>query len=83
MLHFWHSKICPNLNLSAQLTYIVVDTDYDCGRYFNVSMMFPIVLISIIRLYSNQHGVCFKGFIGDSGKEFRQLVSNCIFYIRK
>ena len=40
-------KICPNLKLTAQLAYIVTDTDYDCGRYFNVSMTFPIVLISI------------------------------------
>ena len=27
-------KICPNLKLTAQLTYIVTDTDSDCGRYF-------------------------------------------------
>ena len=46
-------------------------------------LTFPIVLISIMGLYSNQHGVCFKGFIGDSGKEFRQLVSNCVLYICK
>ena len=30
-------------------------------------LTFPIVLISIMGLYSNHHGVCFKGFIGDSG----------------
>ena len=76
-------KICPNLKLPAQLAYIVTDADYDCGRYFNVSLTFPIVLISIMGLYSTQHSVCFKGFIGDSAKQFHQLVSNCVFYIRK
>ena len=49
----------------------------------NVSMTYPIVLILIMGLYSHQHGVSFKVFIGDSSKEFRQLVSNCVFYIRK
>ena len=40
-------------------------------------MTYPIVLISIMGLYSHQHGgVCFKVFIADSGEEFRQLVSN-------
>ena len=83
-------KICPNLKLTAQLAYIVIDADCDCRRYFNVlitfsniSMMHPIVLISIMGLYSHQHGVCFKVFIANDGKEFRQLVSNCVFYIRK
>ena len=46
-------------------------------------MMYPLVLISIIELYSQQHGVCFKVSIADSGEEFHQLVSNCVFYIRK
>ena len=46
-------------------------------------MMYPIVLISIMGLYSQQHGVCFKVYIADSGEEFRQLVSNCVFYICK
>ena len=27
-------KICPNLQSTAQLAYIVTDTDSDCGRYF-------------------------------------------------
>ena len=49
MLHFRHST--PNLNLTTQLAYIVLDADYDYGRYFNVSMTFPIVLISIMVLY--------------------------------
>ena len=56
-------KICPNLMLTAQLAYIVTDADCDCGRYFNVfimfpniSMTYPIVLISIMGLYSHQHG---------------------------
>ena len=49
----------------------------------NVSMMYPIVVISIMGLYSHQHGICFKVFIADSGKEIHQLVSNCVFYIRK
>ena len=46
-------------------------------------MMFPIVLISIMGLYSHQHGICLKVFIADSGEEFCQLVSNCVFYIHK
>ena len=40
MLHFWHSKICPNLKLTAQLAYIVTDADCDSGRYFNIFIMF-------------------------------------------
>ena len=90
MLHFRHSKNLSNLKLTAQLAYIVTDADCDCGRYFNVfimfpnvSMMYPIAFILIMRLYSHQHGICFKVFIADSGKEFCQLVSNCVFYIRK
>ena len=46
-------------------------------------MTYPIALISIMGLYSHQHGVCFKAFIADSGEEFCQLVSNCVFYILK
>ena len=60
-------KICPNLKLPAQL---VIDADCDCGRYFevfitfsNVSMTYPIVLISIMGLYIHQHGVSFKVFV--------------------
>ena len=34
-------KICPNLKSTAQLAYIVKDTDSDCKRYFNVFLMFP------------------------------------------
>ena len=47
-------------------------------------MMYPIVLISIMGLYSHQHGVCFffSFYIG-SGELFHQLVSNCVFYIHK
>ena len=76
--------------MTAQLAYIVTDADCDCGRYFNifitfpnVSVTYPIVLISIMGLYSHQRGVCFKVFIADNGEEFNQLVSNCVFYIRK
>ena len=40
-------------------------------------MTYPIVLISIMGLYSHQHGsVCFKVFKANSGEEFHQLVSN-------
>ena len=46
-------------------------------------MMYPMAVISIMGLYSHQDGVCFKAFIADSGGEFCQLVSNCVFYIRK
>ena len=56
---------------------IVTDTDSDCGRYFNifiafpnVSMTYPIAVISIMGLYCHQHGICFKVFIADSGKNF-------------
>ena len=61
MLHFRHPK---NLKLITQLAYIVTDADCDCGRYFNVfktfsniSMTYPIVLISIMGLYSHQYGI--------------------------
>ena len=53
-------KICPNLEFTAQLAYIVTDTDSDRGRYFNifirfpnVSIMYPTAVISIIGLYSH------------------------------
>ena len=53
-------KICPNLKLTAQIAYIVIDTDCDCGRYLyifimfpNIYIMYPIVLISIMGLYSH------------------------------
>ena len=76
-------RICANPKLTAQLAHMVTDADSDCGRYFNVfitfpnvSMTYPIVLISIMGLYIHQHGVCFKVFIADSGEEFHQLVSN-------
>ena len=29
-------KICPNLKLTTQLAYTVIDADCDCGRYLNV-----------------------------------------------
>ena len=59
MLHFRHSKIHPNLKLTAQLAYIVTDADCDCGSLFfnifitfpNVSMMYPILVYSILGLY--------------------------------
>ena len=46
-------------------------------------MMYPMAVISIMGLYSHQHGVCFKAFIANSGEEYHQLVSNYVFYIRK
>ena len=46
-------------------------------------MTYPIAVILIMGLYSHQHGVCFKVFIADSGKEFCQLVSICVFHIHK
>ena len=45
-------------------------------------MTYIMAVISIMGLYSHQLGI-FKAFIADSGEEFYQLVSNCIFYIRK
>ena len=41
--------------------------------------MYPIVHISIMGLYNHQHGVYFKVFIANIGKEFHQLVSNFIY----
>ena len=89
MLHFQHYRICPNLKSTVQLGYIVTNTDNDCGRYFNVfimfsnvSMTFTITFISIMGSYSHSCGICFKVFIAVSGEEFRQLVSNCVCYIR-
>ena len=47
-------------------------------------MMYPIAVISIMGLHSPALTWCwFKVFIADGGKEFHQLVSDCIFYIRK
>ena len=90
MLHFWYYKNLPNLKSTAQLAYIVTDIDSDCGRYYNVFIAFPnvymmysIAVILIMGLYSHKHGVHFKVFIADSGEEFHQLVSNCVFYIHK
>ena len=84
MLHFRHSK-------SAQLAYIVTDTDSDCGKYFNifvtlpnVHMKYSIAVILIIGLYSYWYDVCFKVSMVVSGKDlFCQLVSNCVSYIHK
>ena len=52
-------KICPNLE-NVQLLYIVTGADYDSGDYFNISimfanisMMFPIVIVLIMGLYSH------------------------------
>ena len=47
-------------------------------------MTYPMAVISIMGLYSHQHGVCFKTFIADSDKEFRHLCNcvvlcNCVF----
>ena len=46
-------------------------------------MTYPMAVISIMGLYSHQHGVCFKAITTDSGEEFRQLVTTCVFYIHK
>ena len=48
----------------------------------NVYMAYPMAVILIMGLYSHQYGI-FNAFIADSGKEFHQLVSNRVFYIRK
>ena len=34
MLHFQHSKMCPNLKPTAHLVYIVTDADFNCGKLF-------------------------------------------------
>ena len=53
-------RICPNLKSTAQLAYIVRDADCDCGRYFDifimfpsVSMTYPIAVILIMGLHSH------------------------------
>ena len=51
--------------------------------FLSISMTFPVAVISIMGLYSHSHGICFKVVIAVSGEEFHQLVSNCVFYIRK
>ena len=44
MLHFQHSKICPNLNPTTQRAYIVTVADCNYGRlfldFYNVSQCF-------------------------------------------
>ena len=80
MLHFWHSKTRPNLKATAQLTYIVTDADCDYGRLFyifitflNVSMTYPILVYSIVGLYSHSYGICIEAFMAINGKEFHQM----------
>ena len=54
VLHFWYSKLCPNLKEDVQLVYIVTQMRaMIVGGYFNVSMMIPTVLVSIVELYSH------------------------------
>ena len=90
MLHFRDSKNLPKPEVACSASlYSNRRWLWLWGRHFNVfitfhvSMTYPIVLNSIMGLYNHQHGICFKVFIADSGEEFRQLVSNCVFYIRK
>ena len=79
MLHFWHSKIHPNLKATAQLAYIVTDTDCDNGSFNdfimfpNVSMTYPIPLNLTMGLHSHSYGVCIKAFMAINGEEFRQM----------
>ena len=95
LLHFQHSKLHPNLKPTAQLAYIVVGADCDCGKLFNIFIMFSIVSIkypmlvySIMTLYSHSYGICGKVCKTVSGKGSHQVhkepvVSNCACYIRK
>ena len=52
-------KICPNLKPTAQLACIVTDADCDHEGYLmfynvsHISMMYPIVVILIMGLYSH------------------------------
>ena len=57
---------------------IVTDANCDCGRYYNIlitfsniSMTYPITLISIMGLYSLWYDICIKVFMTISSKEFR------------
>ena len=77
MLHFRHSKNLPKPKINRSASYIVTGADCDCGRYFNIfitlpniSMTYPIVPISIMGLHSHLYGICIKGFMAVSGKEF-------------
>ena len=70
-------KICPNLKLTTQLAYTVIDTDCDCGSYLNVIITFPnismmcsIVVILIMGLYSHCYGICLKVLCPLVGKNF-------------
>ena len=62
------------------------------GAYFNVfitfpnvSMTYPILVYSIVGLYSLSYGICIKAFMAVNGENFlsnqQQMVSNCARYI--
>ena len=83
MLHFWHSKICPNLKATALLSYAVTDAECDYGRlfkhFYNVSQYFydvytyPIIVYLIMGLFSHSFGVCIKILVAVSGEEVYQM----------
>ena len=53
------------------------------GSYFNVFIMFPnvfmtypILVYSIVGLYSHSYGVCIKALMAVNGEEFHQMRTN-------
>ena len=53
---------------------VIMGTYFNGFRIFpNVSMMYPILVYSIVGLYSHSHGVCIKAFMAVNGKEVCQI----------
>ena len=53
MLHFWHSKICPNHLTTALLLYIEADTHCDYWILFKRCCSTFIIIFLIMRLFYN------------------------------
>ena len=77
MLHFWHSENLPkpevdcSANLYSNRCWLVTGDYFNFFIMFhNVSMMYPLVVISIMGLYSHWYGICIKVFMAVSGEEF-------------
>ena len=91
MLHFQHYKNLPKpkFNCSASL----YSNRHWQGlwelffnifiKFPNVSMMYPIAVITIMEFYSHWYGICCEVFIAISSEEFCLNVSTCVCYIHK
>ena len=66
-----------NLKVTAQLAYIITDADCDYGslfyHFYIVSVMWPILVYSMMGLYSHSYDVCIKAFMYINGEEFCQM----------